>query len=783
MKISKNYILEHVNSNSLCDDLTQAGLEVEETIPVAGNFEGVVVGHIIKIVQHPDAERLKVCAVDVGANEIQVVTNLESVFVGLRLPVALVGASLADGMEIKPTKLRGVESNGMFCSCESLGMVDSSLEIIEFPESIQSGEDVKKALDLDDEIIDIAITPNRGDCLSYRGIARQLAAYTAQDCILPARSAVEIKSKSKVEINDNVDAAPVFAVRGIEGIDPSVKTPLHIVERLRRSGIRSINLVVDCLNLVMIECGAPMHAYDQAKISGALQARYASAGEKITLLNDQEISLDETDLVIADSKSAQALAGVMGGLASGVNDSTTSVILEAAYFEPEAISKAARKHKLSSDSSYRFERGADWDLCEFALDSATQYITDIAGGAAGPINCVKHCALTRKTINLRFARVAKVLGQKIPSESILKIFASLGCEITASDNESCTVLAPSFRSDLVQECDLIEEILIISGVNNLPAADLKGSLRVNAGVKPACCSIWQRLYRLAASLGFQEAITYSFISPADHALFADSQAREIANPISPDMSVMRPSLLPGLLRGLEFNINHQQDRAQLFEFGQSFTESGYREELSGIIYGPRVAKQWSSDKTNFNIFDCKKYVTELLATIGLSDLGFKSVDAHNKSWHPGQSCDVIYNGVTVARIGRLHPRLDAEFSLKHDVYMFTIYLDDVDLARKSSFKVFSDQPAMRRDISLIVKGEIPSSSIIEKTLEVSGDLLDNIHVFDVYQGQGLEADCKSIGFTLTFRASDRTLVEAEVNAIMQQVLSALDSKFGAKLRM
>ncbi|NOX93031.1 MAG: phenylalanine--tRNA ligase subunit beta [Gammaproteobacteria bacterium] len=792
MKFSEHWLREWVDPKISTEELsvlmTMAGLEVEAIEPVAGEFTSTVVGQVKNIEPHPDANKLQVCQVDVGDSEyLQIVCGASNVAVDMFVPVAKVGAILPGGMNIKKAKLRGVESFGMLCSSKELGMGEGVNGLMALPVDAPIGKDIREYFWLDDQSIELSLTPNRSDCLGIAGIAREVA--TLCKTTVTADEGGEVKITSDKQFPVAITAAedcPRYLCQVIEGIDPAAATPVWIQEALRRSGLRSLGLVVDITNFVLLELGQPMHAFDLTKINGAIQVRHAEQGESLSLLDGQQIDLLPGTLIIADETTPLALAGIMGGADSAVSDTTTSIVLESAFFNPLSIAGRARSYGLHTDSSHRFERGVDPALQQRALARAAALLLKTAGGAAGPVVEVVHdaCMPTRNTVLLRAGRIERVLGQAISADDVVDILTRLGMTVTA-EGENWQVTAPSFRFDINIEEDLIEELARVYGYGNLPTTLPQSAAYIQP--IPEGCVPLSRLQDILVNRGYQEAITYSFIDPELQQLFDPEQSGiALTNPISADMSVMRTSHWPGLVQAVLHNLNRQQVDVKFFESGLKFVPQGneIKQEnyLSGVVTGNHVPEQWAQKPRPTDFFDLKGDVESLLATV--SDIEkFTFVAEEKSALHPGQSAAIYSDsGEKIGSIGTLHPALETRLGLSQKVFLFEIALKCFENAAIPQFSALSKFPSIRRDLAVVIDEKIPLNQLKDVVKNAATDLLDNFQLFDVYQGKGIDSGRKSVAFSLTFQERSRTLEETDVEEAMAPILAALTDQLDATLR-
>ncbi|MDH5784952.1 MAG: phenylalanine--tRNA ligase subunit beta [Chromatiales bacterium] len=792
MKFSEQWLREWVNpsvsTEELCHQLTMAGLEVDAVEPVAALFSGVVVAEVLSVEPHPDADKLRVTQVNVGEGEpVQIVCGAANVRPGLRVPCAMVGAVLPGDFKIKKAKLRGVPSNGMLASASELGLVESAEGLMELPTDAPVGTNFRDYLQLDDVTIELGLTPNRGDCLSIAGIARETGVLNHADVSGPACEAVasSIDDSFSVAINAP-EACPRYLGRVIRGVNVAAETPLWMAERLRRSGIRSLSAVVDVTNYVLLELGQPMHAFDLGKLSGGIQVRMATAGEKIKLLNDTEVELDGETLVIADGNGPVAMAGVMGGSASAVGDATRDIFLESAFFTPAAIAGKARRYGLHTDSSHRFERGVSPQMATKAIARATALLLDIVGGDVGPVVEVCSEANLPKAhpITLRHARVTRVLGTEVAKDSIEEILCRLEMKVESVDG-GWQVTAPAFRFDITIEEDLIEEIGRIIGYSNLPSIRPHGSLTM--GERPEAKLSIADLAAVLVERGYQEAITYTFVEPKMQQLL-DPQRETIAlaNPISADMSVMRTTLWAGLLPVLQHNLNRQQGRVRLFEYGLRFLPQGDGElvqdnVLAGVVYGEVLPEQWGSESMKIDFFDIKGDVEAVLGLTGcVSDFAFRA-ESH-PALHPGQSARISRDGRDIGWLGALHPSLEQKLGLSGQTFLFEIESSAITSGNVAKFGEISKFPAIRRDIAVEMDRDISAMRLFDTVKSAAPDNLRNLKLFDVYEGEHIDSGRKSLALGLTLQAQSRTLTDSEVDSAIDAVVRTLANELGAKLR-
>lgn len=801
MKFSEQWLREWVNpalgTDELVAQITMAGLEVDGVEPAAADFSGVVVGEILACEQHPNADKLSLCTVSDGTEHFQVICGAPNARAGIKVPFAKVGAVLPGAspdapFKIKKAKLRQVESFGMLCAEQELGVSDANEGIWELATDAPVGRDLREYLGLDDQIIEVDLTPNRGDCLSISGLARDVGvlnktAVNAVDC---AAVAPQLDDVFPVELQAG-QACPRYVGRVIRGINPQARTPIWMVERLRRSGIRSIDPVVDVTNYVMLELGQPMHAFDLNTLKGGIQVRMAERGEKLTLLDGQEVELTPETLLIADHEKPLAMAGIMGGEGSGVSDGTLDIFLESAFFNPIDIAGRARSYGLHTDSSHRFERGVDYQLQVQATERATQLLLDIVGGKPGPVVEVKdEAALPQMAVvRLRAERIKRLLALDIAETEVEEILSRLGMKVEAqaTDTEGTgewQVSVPAYRFDVSLEEDLLEELARIYGYNNLPVRSTTATLALQPS--PETQRSLPDLRRLLVARDYQEAITYSFIEPKLQALFdTQHEAVALANPISADMAVMRTTLWPGLLKALLHNQNRQQSRIRLFETGQRFvpTADGLMQDevLSAVVTGERHPEGWTSGSEPIDFFDVKADVEAILAAGGAGD-AYRFEAAEHEVLHPGQTARISRDGRLVGYLGALHPSVAKTLDINGQVFVFELALAEIEAGRLPTFTELSKYPETRRDLAVLIDQSVAVADVIEAVQKVAGEFQKGATLFDVYQGEGIENGKKSLALGLTWQHPSRTLNDDEVNEAFEKVVTELQQTFSATLR-
>ncbi len=795
MKFSEKWLRELVNpaisTQALVDQITMAGLEVDDVESVARDFSGVIVGEILTAEQHPDADKLQVCTVSNGHETFQVVCGAPNARAGLKTAYATVGALLPtpEGGEfkIKKAKLRGVESFGMLCADDELGISDDHGGIMELAADAPVGTCLRDYLNLNDKIIDVDLTPNRGDCLSIKGLAREVGVLNKAPVTFVDIQPVAPSIDDTFSVTLQAPAAcPRYLGRVIRNVNMAAASPLWMVEKLRRSGIRSIDPVVDVTNYVLLELGQPLHAFDLNKLDGSIQVRMPEVGEKLTLLDGNEVELNTDTLVIADNKGPVAMAGIFGGESTGVTLESQDIFLECAFFDQIAIAGKARAYGLHTDASHRYERGVDWQLQQQAIERTTQLLLDIVGGEAGPVTeAVSEEFLPKaRTVTLRHSKVNAMLAFEMPAAEIEEILTRLGMLIEKAADASWTVAIPSYRFDISIEVDLIEELARVYGYNNLPVKLPTSALPFTPNDESQV-SIHD-LRRTLISFGYQEAITYSFIESGLQKLFDNQyQALALANPISAEMAVMRTTIWPGLVKALQYNQNRQQSRVRLFETGQRFLpindELVQENVLAGLLSGARDPESWTGKSSSVDFFDIKRDIEAVLDLGGAGDQ-YRFVADQHVALHPGQTARIERAGEVVGYVGALHPLLIKKLDINGPVYLFELSLENLLQGRVARFSDLSKFPESRRDLALIVDEATAYETIRQISVENAGEFLKEVILFDVYQGQGIEVGRKSLALGLTWQHPSRTLNEEEINSAVQSVVSALETGAGATLR-
>ncbi|PSU23234.1 phenylalanine--tRNA ligase subunit beta [Photobacterium kishitanii] len=793
MKFSESWLREWVNpavnSEELAHQITMAGLEVDGIEAVAGKFTGVKVGQVVECAQHPDADKLRVTKVDVGAEELlDIVCGASNCRQGIKVAVATVGAVLPGDFKIKKAKLRGQPSHGMLCSFTELGIDVESDGIMELAADAVLGTDFREFLGLDDVTIDVDLTANRADCLSIAGLAREVGVLNRTEVTEPQFDVVAPTAADTISIDVKAPTAcPRYLGRIVRNVNVQAETPLWMQEKLRRCGTRSIDPIVDITNYVLLEMGQPMHAFDLAKIDGGIVVRMAEQDEKLTLLDGNEAKLNSNTLVIADNTQALAIAGIFGGQFSGVSTETKDILLECAFFAPDAIRGRARSYGLHTDSSHRFERGVDATLQMKAMERATALIVEICGGEVAPIvEAESEADLPQAaTIELRRIKLDRLLGHAIASEEVVEILTRLGCDVETTD-AGWKATAPAWRFDMAIEEDLVEEVGRIFGYNNIPNQSPVAALSMNLH-KEANLPL-KRVRDLLVGRGFQEAITYSFVEPEQQKLIVpEIEPLILPFPISADMSAMRLSLWTGLLNTVVFNQKRQQPRVRLFEAGLRFVpeqsaENGMRQEmmLAGVIAGNRSDEHWDIETNTVDFFDLKGDLEAVLELTAKDAYSFKA--AKHPALHPGQSAAIVVDGKEIGFIGTVHPELERKFGLNGRTIVFEIEWAAINTRMLPEAVAISKFPANRRDIAVVVSEDIAAGDVVAACRENGGELLKAVNLFDVYTGKGVDDGQKSLAIALTLQSTERTLEEADIAAAVESIVNALAEKFDASLR-
>ena len=789
MKVSEQWLREWVDPpldvEAMGERLTMGGLEVDEITPAAPELAGIVAAEITAVDPHPQADRLTVCRVFDGASEHQVVCGAPNVMAGMRAPYAAPGVRLPDKRVIERARIRGVESAGMLCSAAELGLGDDASGILALPRSTSAGASLRELLQLDDAVLDIDLTPNRGDCFCVVGIARDLGALTDTPVTRPDVVPVPASTNARfaVELLDG-SACPRYGGRVITEVDSGAATPLWMQERLRRMGVRCIHPLVDVTNYVMLELGQPMHAFDLDKLDRKIIVRGAATGERLLLLDGQDIALDAGTLVIADGTGPVALAGVMGGEPTAVSAETSNVFLESAFFDPVPLAGVARRYRLHTDASTRFERGVDPTMQTRAIERATALVLDICGGDAGPCEMTEIASAVPASgpVAFRPQAVERLLGTPVAEDRVEKILRSLDMAIVRN-GVPWEVTPPAFRFDIRLEADLVEEVARVHGYDAIPLRLPKGAGRPAVAVQES--TVEHAMRGGLIERGYFEAVTYSFIDPGLARRFdPEIEAVTLANPISSEMSVMRPSLWPGLVGATRYNLNRQHDDVRLFEIGMVFrTEPdgvAQTNRIGGLRCGPALPEQWGESLRDTDFYDFKQDVEAVLGALHVKAARIEA--SEDSALHPGQSAHIILDGGVIGRMGALHPALARHLDIDKPLYLFEINHDFAAVMGVPQYRPISKFPRVRRDINVVVDDVITAAACLEAAREAAGGILRDLQLFDVYRGQGIDYDKKSLTLGLIFQALSSTLVDDEVEDAVQRVVENLAKRVGGRLR-
>jgi len=793
MKFSEKWLREWVNpsvsTDNLSEQLSMAGLEVDGIEPVAAEFSGVVVGEVVECGQHPDADKLQITKINVGDDELlDIVCGAPNCRQGIKVAVAKVGAVLPGNFKIKKAKLRGQPSFGMLCSFSELGITDDHDGILELPLDAPIGEDIREYLQLDDVTIEVDLTPNRADCLGIKGLAREVGVLNKTSVIEPPVPAVtpSITDTRNIELLAP-EACPRYLGRVIKNINLAVPTPLWMVEKLRRCGVRSIDPVVDITNFVLLELGHPMHAFDNDKIEGDVVIRFANQDEKLTLLDGNEVTLQDNTLVIADTNKALAMAGIFGGLDSGMSNKSQDIFLESAFFAPDAIMGKARQYGLHTDASHRYERGVDPQLQMIAMERATQLLLDIVGGDAGPvIEAIDNaCVPNNRSVSLRHSRLTKVLGIEIDADTVTDIFKRLGFSVSF-EGQVWQISVPPYRFDISIEEDLIEEVARVYGYNQIPdiapVASLKMSQHQEQKVQ------LNQLKNTLVESDYQEAITYSFVDPKIQTLlYPEMEGLQLPHPISSEMSTMRVSLWTGLLQCVSYNQKRQQSRVRLFESGLRFIpdnseKTGVKQELviSGVVCGLVADENWDNATRSIDFFDVKADVENLLNCAGVEGYRFES--ANHSALHPGQCAQIFIGDTLLGYMGAIHPQFEKSLGLNGRSFAFELEISAFGVKKLPQAQEISKFPANRRDIAIVVDDDKVVGDILNCIEKSSANQLVGLNLFDVYRGKGIAEGKKSLAISLILQDKTKTLEESDIQATVDGILATLSQKFEASLR-
>ena len=807
MQFPESWLREFCNpsltTQQLADTLTMAGLEVEDLQPVAPPFTGIVVGEIKEAVQHPDADRLRVCQVDVGQGSLlNIVCGAPNARVGIKIPCAMVGAELPPGEDGKPFKikvgkLRGVESQGMLCSAKELKIAEDHGGLLELPADAPLGQNIREYLQLDDTLFTLKLTPNLAHCLSVYGIARELSALTGAPLKAPSFPAVSVSNHDQLPIHISApDLCGRFSGRVVRGVNTQAQTPAWMVDRLARCGQRSVSPLVDISNYVMFELGRPSHIFDLDKIHGGLDVRWGKPGESLKLLNGNTVTLDDKVGVIADDTQVESLAGIMGGDATAVSDTTHNIYIEAAFWWPSAITGRSRRFNFSTDAGHRFERGVDPQLTVEHIERITQLVIDICSTpqtTVGPVVDQQVNMPAAESVTLRVARAAKVIGMPLTQQRVADALRGLGLSVSEAEG-SVTVQVPSYRFDLQIEEDLIEEVARMVGYNNLPTtpplAPITASVRIESQRSP------HAVRRHLAALGYQETINFSFVEERwEHELAGNTDPIKLLNPIASQMSVMRSSLLGSLLNVVKFNADRKASAVRVFELGRVFkkdpsvkdsdtTVQGFDQPMhvAGVVFGSVTPAQWGSKEQGVDFFDVKADVQALLAPAQPS---FEA--AEHPAMHPGRCARVLLGDVVVGHVGEMHPRWRQSWDLPQAPVMFELQLDAVLNRQVPVASSVARFPAVERDIAVIVKEGVTHTALMAAVYAApTQGLLRHAVLFDVYrpktENASMALDEKSLAVRLTLNSDEATLNETQIDSVVQAVVAQLTTQISARLR-
>ncbi len=790
MRVNIEWLRDWVNIDlepaQLAERLTVAGLEVDSVEAAAPDLEGPVVAEIAAVQPHPNADRLVVCQVDDGREQYVVVCGAPNATLGLRAPFAPVGARLPGGLKIGRAKLRGITSEGMLCSEKDLGLTEESDGLLELAEDAPLGQSIKEHLQLDDAILDIDLTPNRGDCFSVLGVAREIAAAQGLKLETPATTPVAPQSAETFSVKLEAEGGcPRFVGRVIRGISTSATSPVWLAERLRRVGLRPIHPVVDVTNYVMLELGQPLHSYDEQKLDTGIVVRLARQAETLTLLDGREISLEPDVMVIADDSGAIGLAGIMGGNSTAVDAQTQNVFLEAAYFSPPAMAGRARRFGLHTDASVRFERGVDPEHQARAIERATALLLDIVGGEPGPLvetKLTEHLT-ANEPILLRHERLQTILGLDVSTESVEHILQILAMDVGREKN-GWRVTPPEFRFDLRIEEDLVEEVARMIGYDNIPVTPELSAGHLGTASEDRVTE--ERLADLLAARGYSEIISYSFVDEElENAINPGTAMARLTNPISKDLSVMRRSLWPGLLKTASQNLSRQQSRMRLFEIGGQFSVGADKIDetlvLAGLVAGSRWPEHWDFEATAVDFFDVKADIEAVFQLTGMFD-ELQFLPAEHPALRPGQTARISLAGINIGWLGALHPVLEHRMELQTNVILFALRLEETLRSALPNFRAYSKFPSVRRDLAVLVEENVSVEQIIESVRENAGDILQNVVIFDVYRGEGIDSRQKSVALGLILQDTSRTLTDADVDSTVSSVTEQLGRSLGATIR-
>ena len=770
-----------LNLNELADDLTMAGLEIESIHNPGESLQNIVVGEIVSIEKHPDADRLNVCQVDVGSDKLQIVCGAPNARAGIKVPCALIGTKFPE-FTIKKSKLRGVESFGMCCSAKEIGLSEEADGLMELSLDLTNGEPIAKALKLNDSVIEVSLTPNRADCLSILGIAREVRSIKGLAFDMPKINQITSSDKCKITPTViNTEACPVYSYASISQINNSAQLPDEIIHRLDSADIKSINPVVDLVNYVMLETGQPMHAFDLNKIKGNVVVRNASKQEKMTLLNDQTIEVMENDLVIADDNGPLALAGVMGGLESAVENNTTNIFIESAFFTPLSMAGKARSYGLNTDSSHRFERGVDFSQTEHVLTRVINLINEHCGGQTSQVTSVSHDLPQRNPIQLRPSKVTRILGRDVSQDEVVQILNNLDLPFTLDDGVF-TVTPPAYRFDLEIEEDLVEEVIRVAGYDNIGAMNPK--MMLNPRSSRDSYSDVRKIRHTMSDLGYSELVSYSFIDEAmESTVHGNDNLIKLENPIAENMNTMRSRLWSSHIDALKFNTNRGRTQIKFFEIANKFTQdnSNFSEEqvLSGLVSGEAIPKNWIEKNRPHDFYDVKSDLEQLLG----DGITMKQSAETISAFHPGQSADIFRDNKKIGYLGKLHPSLQKQLDVDQEVYLFEIGLNQLS---ENDFKLNTEilkSVPLQRDIAVLVDEDVVAGDVVDVVIKRSINFIKDFRIFDVYQGQGIAEGKKSLAFLILMQDTYKTLEEKDVEKSVTEVINLLKKEFNAELRL
>jgi len=783
----KEWVDPGMPADALAHRITMAGLEVDGIEADGEGLDGVVVAEVLSAEKQPDADRLSVCQVSTGEGEpVEVVCGAPNVRAGLKTPLAPPGTRLPNGMKLRRSKIRGVVSNGMLCSAVELGLGSESDGILELPDDAPAGTPLTEYLSLPDAVLDVDLTPNRGDCFSVLGIARDVSALVGKPLTGPEMPTHEAAIDRVYPVErPEPDACPRFAHCVVEGIDPTAASPLWMTERLRKSGLRAIHPVVDVTNYVMLELGQPLHGYDTDRLNGPVRPRFAKAGESVTLLDDSTVELKDDTIVITDDSGVIGLAGIMGGKSTMVQDDTANVFFEAAFWPRDFIAGRARSYGMHTDASVRFERGVDPALQARAVERASELLVRIAGGKAGPLvdDVDQERLPARQAISLTAKRLRQALGTDFAADEVTSILTALGLEVEAGEGR-WAVVPPSFRFDIALEDDLVEEVARVYGYDRIPESTETASLPLRP--VPEAVVEGDAIAATLVARDYTEVITWSFVDAKSNEIVSgETSELVLENPISSELGVMRSSLWSGMLTAASGNVARQQDRVRLFELGRSYHGSVEApvetRRVAGLLLGPALEESWASARQAVDFFDLKGDVEALLDTTGRAqEFAFEAFD--HLALQPGQSARLVRDGSTAGVLGKVHPKVLKHFSIKQEAFVFELDVETTFAAQIPAAKPVSKYPAVRRDIAVLVAEAVRGSELVNAVYEAEPDLVKEVRIFDVYQGEGIEAGLKSVALGLILQETSRTLTDDDADAAVAAAVQKLKQDFDADLR-